>query len=165
MRAALVLAGLAACSPSERAALPPEPDAPPCETSAQFTPVRLTGSSPGGTLDDFRFAYATFVGGFCPASYRIHFSPTAEDPTCAAVQPVMDVFIHDPDIGSGSHSAYAFYVGARTWETAAVTFEATVLDPPEAASPRIVGRLVSHDSSWTFDLAIDLTSQGAISCL
>jgi len=61
--------------------------------------------------------------------------------------------------------AYAYIENMNDTMTQQVTFEATQLDDPSVASPRIVGHFVSSDPAWSFDIAIDLTSQFNDTCI
>jgi len=132
-------------------------------TSPVFTPATVTGTSPGGSLDGFRYAYAGFVTGFCPSSYLVNFTPDQVGPDCALV-PWLQLAIDTKATGAGTHGASASLPNLSLF-TDQVTFEATTLDPPNATTPHIVGRFVSHDPAWTFDIAVDVTSQFSTNCL
>ena len=155
------MALLAACSSRSTQT----PDAAACVSNLQLTPIIVNGTSPGGSLDVFRYTYAAFVGGDCGDAYHVHFLPAAVDPVCASAPPVMEIDIVGPFSTTGTHRARALLITGTTSMTDEVTFEATQLDPPDALSPRIVGRFVSHDAAWSFDIAVDLTSQGSSYCL
>jgi hypothetical protein len=138
-------------------------DAPPCSSTTVFTPVTVTGTSPGGSLDGFHYAFAGFVTGFCPTSYLINVTPDQVTPFCALV-PWLQLAVYAPFNRTGTHRASASLPNTSQ-QTDNVSFEATELDPADATPPHIVGHFVSHDPAWAFDIAIDLTSQSSTNCI
>jgi hypothetical protein len=134
-----------------------------CSSTTVFTPVTVTGSSPGASLDVFRYASAGFVDGFCPDAYLIDFTTDQVTPICGRL-PWLQLAIYAPFNRTGTHRASASLENPSQ-QTDHVTFEATELDPPDATPPHIVGHFVSHDPAWSFDIAVDLTSQYATTCI
>lgn len=163
MRRLWVVVVLAACS-SKPAEVPDAAvDADNCPTTLTFTPVTITGTSPRGSLDQFHYAYAGFVSGFCPDAYLINFTPTEREPVCSTAW--LQLSINAPFTATGSNMASASWPIWSDAMTSNVTFEATQLDMPDAMAPRIMGHFVSHDPAWSFDIAVDMTSQWSSGCL
>jgi hypothetical protein len=160
----LVLFTLVAACSSSGHKTPPGPDAYVCQTATMFTPVTVSGTSPGGSLDVFHYAAAGFVTGSCPDAYLINFTPTPADPTCAPA-PWLQLAIYAPFTAMGSNVASATLPDMSTAMTSNVSFEATQLDPADATRPHIVGHFVSHDPAWSFDIAVDLISEFSDDCL
>lgn len=155
---------LFACSSPAPAAADAALDADPCASPYVFTPVTVTGSTPRGSLDSFRYAFAGHShcppGGLLNDGYAVEFSPNERDPNCASQ--ILELWIYAPYSTTGTNAGAAVITvepSALTDWTDKVTFEATQLDPPDATPPHIVGHFVSHDASWTFDIAVDLISQ------
>jgi hypothetical protein len=128
-----------------------------------FTPLTVAGTSPRGSLDVFHYAYAGFVTGFCPDAYEINLMPTATQPVCSTAW--LQLAIYAPFTANGANVASASWPVWSDAMTNNVTFEATQLDAPDAMPAHIVGRFVSHDPAWSFDIAVDLTSQWSSGCL
>jgi hypothetical protein len=139
------------------------PDASSCPANAMFTPVTVTGTSPSGSLDVFHYAYAGYATGFCAEQYLIHVAAAQADPSCADA-PGLLLAIFAPFTTTGTNRASASLPDVNE-RTERVTFEATKLDLPDATPPHIAGRFVSQDPAWSFDIAIDLTSQSSTTCL
>jgi len=161
MRASLAVVVVAACSSSPGAvADAPSADAPStgCDPGSGFTPVTVTGTSPVGPLDIFHYATAHFVSGDCSDQYLIAFTPHAANAACYG-DPTLEFSIGPPFEQTGPHPALVFIDSVHSAETFDVTFDATVLDPPSATPPHLVGRFTTTDPAWAFDIAIDLTSQ------
>lgn len=177
LRSTLLVGSLSlfvACSPERRpevadAAGDVEPDAAPipaggerCDwlSSFEYTPVTVTGTSPAGSLDDLHYAFAAFTS--CGPAYSITFVPTASAPQ--GLEPSLRLSIMWPFTATGTNRAQAFheYPVAMTDK---VTFEATQLDDLDAAPPHIVGHFVANEDGWSFDIAVDLTSQCRSGCI
>jgi len=163
VRSALVACVLtASCSRPANTIFDAAPDGP-CASTPTFVPVTIAGTSPLGPFDDeFHFAFAGFVKqGSSPGGldlYIVNFWPTAD--TCNEPSAYLDLSIIAPFAATGTSSAVAGLAnGATGASTDAVSFEASQLDPPDATPPHIVGHFVSHDPAWSFDIAVDLTSQ------
>ena len=152
----------ASCSRPADVTFDAAPDAP-CASTPTFVPVTIAGSSPLGPLDDlFHFAFAGYIGacGGSPDFYNVNVWPTAD--TCNSPSRYLTLSIIAPFAATGASSAAAVLDEDPTGAmTDMVTFEATQLDPPDATPPHIVGHFVSHDPAWSFDIAVDLTSQDA----
>ena len=87
------------------------------------------------------------------------------DPACASAPPALEIDIFAPFSATGTNRAQALLNTTTDSMTDNVTFEATQLDPADAMSPHIVGHFVSHDAAWSFDIAVDLTSQVSSYCI
>jgi hypothetical protein len=135
-----------------------------CPSMTVFTPVTVSGRSPQGSLDEFHYASAGFVTGFCPNAYVIDFTPQQLDPTCT-VAPWFQLEVLAPFMSTGTNRAAATLSAERNSYTQQVTFEATQLDTPDAMPPHIVGHFVSYDPAWSFDIAVDITSQFSDDCI
>jgi hypothetical protein len=154
---------VAACS-SKPAELPDAAvDAYDCAPPAPPTQVRVTGASPLGALDTYRYANVGYASGFCPESYVIDITPDGVGPQCATRE--LQLAVLQPFASTGSNAvAVTQYGDQRTASTMNVTFEATQLDQPDASPAHIIGHFVSHDLAWSLDLAVDLTSQYSNDC-
>ena len=158
------LALFAGCSNRPGEVVDAAPDVASCPSSSVFTPITVTGMSPGGSLDVFHYAHAGFVTGFCQDAYLINFTATEIEPPCAPA-PWLQLAIFAPFTTTGTNRASATLPALDQARTDNVTFEATELDPPDAMPPHIVGHFVSHDVAWSFDIAVDLTSQSSTDCI
>jgi len=154
----------AGCSNPQVEVVDAAPDVTSCPSTTEFTPVTVTGVSPGGSLDVFHYAYAGFVTGSCPDAYVINFTPTELEPSCTPA-PWLQLTIFAPFTTTGTNQARASVTALHEETTDNVTFEATVIDPPDARPPHIVGHFVSHDAAWSFDISVDLTSRSATTCI
>jgi hypothetical protein len=165
---------LAACSPTTGASPDAAPDVVPdvaidadrCASPYTLAPVALTGTSPRGSLDSFHYAVAGYTT--CPDSgmedgYMVAFIPSKIALDCAPT--TLSLWIFTPSSTAGTHAARAILSPPPSVLTDMVTFEATQLDPPGATPSHIVGRFVSRDPAWAFDLPVDLTTQFSASCL
>lgn len=165
---AVVLALLAACSSTSHpsrpdAAAPSDAPCPPDDTV--YSPITVSGTSPFGSLDDtYHYAVAGHLSGFCIDSYRIDVTPTRQSPTCNQ-DPWLELVILTPQDAANPYGAAANLVRDADGNTTMVEFQATQLDPPDAQSPRIAGHFISTDPAWTFDIAVDLTSQYNDGCI
>lgn len=155
---------IAACGGGTAPALPdaaaPTPDAPYVDRSCHdvnLTPIAITGTSPVGSLDKYKFAMVGYVTGFCQPSYVINLRPD-DLGTC---DPWGQLYI-PYGFGPGSHPA-SIQDGGDT--TSNVTFEATALDEPMAGSAHVTGHFVSHDPAWSFDIAVDLIDSVDTDCI
>jgi hypothetical protein len=163
LRVFAVAAVVPACSGAHGETADAAPDVVNCPSTTVFTPVAVSGTSPQGSLDVFHFASAGFVTGFCPDAYLITFTPAQLDPSCVTA-PWLQLSIPAPFSTTGPNAAGAILPNTNDG-TSNVTFEATELDQPDAMVPRIAGHFVSHDPAWSFDIAVDLTSQSFDDCL
>lgn len=156
---------VAACGSNDPPAV--VPDAAPIFDDAEacnappLAPIAITGSSPNGPLDDFKFFAAGWAGGGCSEGYTIAFRTT--DMPCAPGPSLS--FATWPPYTPGSSQILVTLSGPPYITTNQATFEASQLDEPTVAMPRLVGHLVSHDPAWVFDIAIDTTSRSYTVCL
>jgi hypothetical protein len=135
-----------------------------CTALAASTPLTVAGSSPQGSLDGFHYASAVYIAGTCPAAYVITVTQDGLDPACTR-EPSLVLTIFAPFTAPGSDRAEASVFAPQQVATDQVTFEATQLDPPDAATSHITGHFVSHDPAWSFDISVDLASQSSSECI
>jgi hypothetical protein len=162
MRLACVMVLVAACGSNEHAAADAAADAPACDSIGTYEPIAITGTSPNGSLDSFRFVRAGHTSGDCPDAYVIVLGTDA-DPDCSG-SPTLIFTVLAPFDGTSLQTQVTQSSPIYS-TTNQVTFEVTQLDAPTEPTPRIIGHLVSHDPAWVFDIAVDLTSQYDLSCL
>lgn len=141
---------LAACSPGPRAETPPDaapPDASPgCGLDTDALPITVAGSSPDGALDGFRYARVDLSFGSCAEGLFVTLYD--EHGTC---DPRLLFDVVGPLTAPGSLPATVRLEDSTSEQ---VTFEATQIDTGTSPAP-VVGRFVSHDATWSFDIPID----------
>jgi hypothetical protein len=167
MRIACVLL-LAACGSSTEPAASDAPlpmDAPDthCDLFGEFLPIVITGTSPAGPLDPFRFVRASHSEGGCSDAYGIALITAPPEDGCL-FGPTLSFMISAP-YDQPSIQTITTLSTTDYYSTNQVWFEVTQLDPPTVPMGRIQGHFVSHDPAWTFDIAVDLISQYNTSCL
>jgi hypothetical protein len=129
----------------------------PCTNDVRFEPIATTGSTPSGPLDAYHFALAYYSCSW----FGVEVTQTMMGANCNAERSMeleFDFPIDAIQPGSGSFPGRAseFAFPDSLDGTPDVTFEATYVDPPMSASPRIAGRFVSNAPGWSLDLPIDL---------
>jgi hypothetical protein len=154
---------MAACSSKPAETPDATVDALDCTPQFTYTPVTVTGTSPHGSLDTFHYASAGYADGFCQPSYIVDFTPDGLDPLCTG-KPDLQLSVLAPFSASGTNSAWVMLYDPRQSFTMNATFEATQLDEPSSTPAHITGHFVSHDPAWSFDIAVDLTSQYTNDC-
>lgn len=130
---------------------------------AEYLPISITGTSPDGPLDRFRFVRAGHTDGGCSDVYVLDLRTAPPDASCS-VGPSLSFDIVAP-YDAPSIQTIATLSTTSYYSTNQVWFDVTQLDPPTVPMGRIAGHLVSHDPAWTFDIAIDLISQYNLTCL
>lgn len=173
--AAVVVAG---CGPGveaipDGAPAPPDaaaPDAwPTLDDLCPRVELPVTGASPEGALDDFRYARVRYAGHWCSYALDLRLArdlESAEDAPYVWLQvPVQLYDIAEPVTGELAASACVVHpeVGCQA-STPSARFTAARIDPLDAPEPRVVGRFVADQDGWALDLAIDLPLCGSYTC-
>jgi len=131
-------------------------------------PITATGSTPAGSLADYRYAWMYYD---CGGQYVIVLSHTVGGWYCSADRYMRISFDFPKDAmqsGSGSFPAMAYEADRSVptlvvASTTQITFEATLVDPPPWTTPsHLVGRYVASTSDWSLDLPVDLYAASGV---
>lgn len=169
-----MLVPLGACNPSPRelaldAGADARPlDAPPLDP--WLMPFTVSGYTPDGSLDSYRYIKVFYAGTWCSHSYELHLkqTPSIDYMPYLVIAIPMAEDASGPGVGPISASAQVWRWQATGWEDAGytqqVTFNAERLDPPSVNPATVRGRVVVNAPGWMLDFSVDLVSSDHASC-